>query len=203
MGQCCVAGSRTFVHEKIYDKFVAKSRELAQQRTCGDPYEMTTKNGPQVDKEQYSKILELIDAGKKEGARVECGGEAAGGDGFFIKPTVFSGVQDNMRIAKEEIFGPVQQIFKFSSLDEVIERANATHYGLGAAIFTSNIDTAMMFVQGVRAGTVWVNCYNPPCYQAPFGGFKMSGLGREMGEYNLSQYQEIKTVMIKIPQKNS
>lgn len=203
MGQCCVAGSRTFVHEKIYDKFVAKSRELAQQRTYGDPYEMTTKNGPQVDKEQYSKILELIEAGKKEGARVECGGEAVGGDGFFIKPTVFSGVQDNMRIAKEEIFGPVQQIFKFSSLDEVIERANATHYGLGAAIFTSNIDTAMMFVQGVRAGTVWVNCYNPPCYQAPFGGFKMSGLGREMGEYNLSQYQEIKTVMIKIPQKNS
>lgn len=151
----------------------------------------------------FKKKLELIESGKKEGAKLECGGEAAGSKGFFIKPTVFSGVTDNMRIAREEIFGPVQQIFKFSTLDEVIERANDTHYGLGAAIFTRSIDTAMMFVQGVRAGTVWVNCYNAPNYHAPFGGFKMSGIGREMGEYNLSQYQEVKTVMIKIPQKNS
>ncbi|XP_061163728.1 aldehyde dehydrogenase 1A1-like [Saccostrea echinata] len=203
MGQCCVAGSRTFVHEKIYDQFVAKSKEMAEKRTYGDPFEFSTKNGPQVDKDQYEKILELIESGKKEGAKVECGGEAAEGKGFFIKPTVFSGVTDNMRIAREEIFGPVQQIFKFSTLDEVIERANDTQYGLGAAIFTRSIDTAMMFVQGVRAGTVWVNCYNAPNYHAPFGGFKMSGIGREMGEYNLSQYQEVKTVMIKIPQKNS
>uniref|UniRef100_A0A8W8HNP4 Omega-crystallin n=1 Tax=Magallana gigas TaxID=29159 RepID=A0A8W8HNP4_MAGGI len=156
-----------------------------------------------VDEEQYKKILELVESGKTDGAKVECGGAAVGGQGFFIKPTVFSGVTDNMRIAKEEIFGPVQQLFKFKTLDEVIERANATTYGLGAAIFTKNIDNAMMFTQGVRAGTVWVNLYDVVHPQAPFGGFKMSGLGRELGEYGISAYQEVKSVIMKIPQKNS
>nr|XP_011436817.2 retinal dehydrogenase 1 [Crassostrea gigas] len=204
-GQCCIAGSRTFVHEKIYDQFVAKSRELAEKRTqvTGDPFDPNTQQGPQVDEEQYKKILELVESGKTDGAKVECGGAAVGGQGFFIKPTVFSGVTDNMRIAKEEIFGPVQQLFKFKTLDEVIERANATTYGLGAAIFTKNIDNAMMFTQGVRAGTVWVNLYDVVHPQAPFGGFKMSGLGRELGEYGISAYQEVKSVIMKIPQKNS
>ncbi|XP_062585610.1 aldehyde dehydrogenase 1A1-like, partial [Saccostrea cucullata] len=204
-GQCCIAGSRTFVHEKIYDEFVAKSREMADKRliATGDPFDPNTAQGPQVDEEQYTKILDLIESGKKEGAKVESGGAAVGGDGYFIKPTVFSGVTDNMRIAKEEIFGPVQQIFKFKTLDEAIERANATEYGLGAAIFTKSIDNAMMFTQGVRAGTVWVNLYDVVNPQAPFGGFKMSGIGRELGEYGLSAYQEVKSVIMKIPQKNS
>ncbi|XP_061172256.1 aldehyde dehydrogenase 1A1-like [Saccostrea echinata] len=204
-GQCCIAGSRTFVHEKIYDEFVAKSREMADKRltATGDPFDPKTAQGPQVDEEQYNKILELIESGKKEGAKVESGGAAVGGDGYFIKPTVFSGVTDNMRIAKEEIFGPVQQIFKFKTLDEAIERANATEYGLGAAIFTKSIDNALMFTQGVRAGTVWVNLYDVVNPQAPFGGFKMSGIGRELGEYGLSAYQEVKSVIMKIPQKNS
>ncbi|XP_061172257.1 aldehyde dehydrogenase 1A1-like [Saccostrea echinata] len=204
-GQCCYAGSRTFVHEKIYDQFIAKTRELAEKRLelTGDPFDPRTTHGPQVDETQYKKILELIDSGKKEGAKVESGGAALEREGFFIKPTVFSGVTDNMRIAKEEIFGPVQQIFKFKTLDEVIKRANSTEYGLAAAIFTTNVDNAMMFTQGVRAGTIWVNNYETLSAQAPFGGFKMSGIGRELGEYGLSAYQEVKSVIMKIPQKNS
>ncbi|XP_048737371.1 retinal dehydrogenase 2-like isoform X2 [Ostrea edulis] len=204
-GQCCMAGSRTFVHEKIYDQFVAKSRELAKERLSmtGDPFDLKTKQGPQVDEDQYKKILEMIESGKKDGAKLESGGAAVGGDGYFIQPTVFSGVTDNMRIAKEEIFGPVQQIFKFKTLDEAIERANSSQYGLGAAIFTKSIENAMMFTQGIRAGTVWVNLYLILSPQAPFGGFKMSGLGRELGEYSMSLYQEVKTVIMKIPQKNS
>ncbi|XP_069138373.1 aldehyde dehydrogenase, mitochondrial-like [Argopecten irradians] len=203
MGQCCVAGSRTFVQEDIYDEFVKMSIAKAEGRKVGNPFESCTQSGPQVDDEQYNKILELIESGKKEGAKCEYGGEKANDEGYYIKPTVFSGVEDHMRIAKEEIFGPVQQIFKFKNMEEVLERANNTLYGLGAAIFTTNIDKAMTFVQGVKAGTVWVNCYNVVNPQAPFGGFKMSGLGRELGEYGLQNYLEVKNVVMKIPEKNS
>jgi acyl-CoA reductase-like NAD-dependent aldehyde dehydrogenase len=202
-GQCCCAGSRCFVEESVYDEFVKKSVARAQRRTVGDPFDEKNEQGPQVDKEQFEKILGLIEAGKKEGAKLECGGKRSGENGFFIEPTVFSDVKDDMRIAKEEIFGPVQQLLKFKTLDEVIERANATSYGLAAAVFTKDIDKAFTIANSVRAGTVWVNCYDIlPC-QAPFGGFKMSGTGRELGEYGLQQYSEIKTVTIKLPQKNS
>ena len=202
-GQCCVAGSRTFVHEKIYDEFVKKTVALAATRKVGDPWDKETKQGPQVDEEQFNKIFDLIEAGKKEGAKLQCGGSRAADKGYFIQPTVFSDVTDNMRIAKEEIFGPVQNIIKFKDMNEVLERANNTMYGLGAAVFTNNINTAMTFSQGVQAGTVWVNCYNVVSAQAPFGGFKMSGLGRELGEYGISQYYEVKNVVMKIPEKNS
>jgi len=204
MGQCCVAGTRTFVHEKIYDDFVKKSAELASKRKVGDPYCADTINGPQIDNEQFNKILGLIEKGKAEGAKVEAGGDRVQGtEGYFIQPTVFSNVTDNMTIAREEIFGPVQQLLKFSSVEEAIERANSTSYGLGAAVFTKDINKALTFVNGVRAGTVWVNAYNAVTPQAPFGGFKMSGVGRELGEYGLQQYVEVKNVVIKIPQKNS
>lgn len=202
MGQCCIAGSRTFVHEEIYDEFVKKSVERAKRRTVGDPW-TDVENGPQIDEEQFNKILGLIKAGEEDGAKLECGGRRHGDKGYFIQPTVFSGVQDNMRIAREEIFGPVQSIFKFKTMEEVLERANDTYYGLAAAVFTNDINTAMTYVQGVKAGTVWVNCYEVVNAQAPFGGFKMSGLGRELGEYGLSQYTEVKNVVFKIPQKNS
>lgn len=198
MGQCCIAGSRTFVQEEIYDDFVKKSRELAMQRKVGDPYEAGVQNGPQIDDEQFNKILELIESGKKEGAKLEIGGSRLGDKGYFIAPTVFSDVQDNMRIAKEEIFGPVQQLFKFKTMDEVIERANNTSYGLAAAVFTKDINKALTFAQGVQAGTCWINCYEVVKAQAPFGGFKMSGLGRELGEYGLSAYTETKTVYVKM-----
>ena len=202
-GQCCCAGSRTYVQESIYDEFVKKSVERAKNRKVLDPLDPECEQGPQVDQEQFDKILELIESGKKEGAKLECGGQRAGDKGYFVQPTVFTGVQEDMRIAKEEIFGPVMQIMKFKTVDEVIERANRTNYGLAASVFTKDLDKAMMLAQAIRAGTVWINCYGVLEAQAPFGGFKESGSGREMGEYGLRQYSEIKTVTIKLPQKNS
>ncbi|XP_053558477.1 aldehyde dehydrogenase 1A1 [Bombina bombina] len=202
-GQCCIAGSRIFVEEPIYEEFVRRSVEKAKSRVLGDPLTPGVQQGPQIDKEQYDRILELIESGKKEGAKLECGGKAWGNKGFFIEPTVFSDVKDDMRIAKEEIFGPVQQILKFKTIDEVIERANNTTYGLAAGVFTKDMDKAMTFAAALQAGTVWINCYSAMSSQCPFGGFKMSGNGREMGEYGLQQYTEVKTVTMKIPQKNS
>uniref|UniRef100_A0A0B6Z5J3 Omega-crystallin n=1 Tax=Arion vulgaris TaxID=1028688 RepID=A0A0B6Z5J3_9EUPU len=201
MGQCCVAGTRTFVHENIYDEFVAKSRELAKSRKIGDPFDSNTVNGPQIDQEQFNKILGLIESGKLEGAKLEVGGERHGDKGYFIKPTVFSNVTDDMRIAREEIFGPVQQILKFKDLDEVIQRANNTSYGLGASVFTNDINKALIFAHSVQAGTVWVNDHNHVAPQSPFGGFKMSGLGRELGEYGLQNYVEVKHVVVKLGRK--
>lgn len=203
MGQCCCAGTRTFVQEGIYDEFVKRSCALTKKKVIGDPFDEKTEHGPQVDGEQFNKILELIDSGVKEGAKLEIGGKRVGTKGYFIAPTIFSNVQDNMRIAREEIFGPVQQILKFKTLEEVLERANDTQYGLGSGVVTKNIDTALMFAQGIKAGSVWVNCYDATMPQTPFGGFKMSGQGRELGEDGLHEYLEIKTVTVKIPQKNS
>ena len=202
-GQCCCAGSRTFVEESIYDEFVKKSVEKATKIKVGDPFDKNTDQGPQVDKDQFDKILDLIDSGKKEGAKLECGGKQVGDKGYFVEPTVFTDVSDDMRIAKEEIFGPVMQIMKFKTLDEVIERANKSNYGLAAAVFTKNIDRALMVAQGLQSGSIWINCQNALLVQAPFGGFKESGIGRELSEYALHEYTEVKTITIKIPQKNS
>ncbi|WAQ99846.1 AL1A1-like protein [Mya arenaria] len=179
MGQCCVAGSRTFVHEDIYDEFVRRCVERAKKRTVGDPWS-NVENGPQIDEEQMNKILSLVDSGKEQGAKLQCGGSRLGDKGFYIQPTVFSDVTDDMRIAQEEIFGPVQSIFKFKTMGEVLRRANDTSYGLAAACFTNDINTAMTFTQGIKAGSVWVNCYEVVNAQSPFGGFKMSGIGREL-----------------------
>ncbi|XP_056379145.1 aldehyde dehydrogenase 1A1 [Hyla sarda] len=202
-GQMCVAGSRLFVEESIYEEFVRKSVERAKKRVLGDTLSPTTQQGPQIDKEQYDRILELIESGKKEGAKLECGGGPWGDKGFYIQPTVFSNVKDDMRIAKEEIFGPVQQIMSFKTIDEVIKRANNTTYGLAAGVFTKDLDKAITVSSALQAGTVWVNCYITMSPQGPFGGFKMSGNGREMGEYGLHAYTEVKTVTMKISKKNS
>uniref|UniRef100_A0A452I3B6 aldehyde dehydrogenase (NAD(+)) n=1 Tax=Gopherus agassizii TaxID=38772 RepID=A0A452I3B6_9SAUR len=202
-GQCCIAGSRIFVEEPIYEEFVRRSVERAKKITLGDPLSCGVNQGPQINKQQFHKILDLIESGKKEGAKLECGGGPWGDKGYFIQPTVFSNVTDDMRIAKEEIFGPVQQIMKFKTVDEVIKRANNTHYGLAAAVFTKDLDKALTFATALQAGTVWVNCYSAVSAHCPFGGFKMSGNGREMGEYGIHEYIEVKTVTIKIPQKNS
>ena len=203
MGQCCNAATRIFVEESIYDEFVKRSIERAKKRKLGDPFDPSSEQGPQIDQEQFDKIMDLIESGKKEGATLGCGGKRFGEKGLFIEPTVFSDVKDNMRIAKEEIFGPVMQILKFKTIDEVIERANNTSYGLAASVMTKDLDKALTVAQGVRAGTVWVNTYGAVKPQTPFGGFKESGNGRELGEYGLQQYSEIKTVTIKLPQKNS
>ena len=202
-GQCCSAASRTFVEESIYDEFVKRSIERATKRKVGDPFDPDCEQGPQIDQDQFDKIMDLIESGKKEGAKLGCGGRRFGDKGFFIEPTVFSDVQDNMRIAKEEIFGPVMQILKFKTVEEVVQRANNTNYGLAASVMTSDLDKALMVSQALQAGSVWVNCYNMITAQTPFGGFKHSGNGRELGEYGLQQYSEIKAVTIKLPQKNS
>ncbi|XP_055019598.1 aldehyde dehydrogenase, mitochondrial [Boleophthalmus pectinirostris] len=202
-GQCCCAGSRTYVQADIYDEFVERSAERAKRRVVGDPFDLRTEQGPQVDQEQFNKILGYISTGKKEGAKLLCGGGVAADRGYFIQPTVFGDVQDNMTIAREEIFGPVMQILKFKSLEEVVERANDSIYGLAAAVFTKDLDKAHYISNGLRAGTIWINCYDVFGAQAPFGGYKASGNGRELGEYGLEAYTEVKTVTIKVPQKNS
>ncbi|XP_073474464.1 retinaldehyde dehydrogenase 3 [Aquarana catesbeiana] len=200
-GQCCTAASRVYVEESVYPEFVRRSVDHAKRRILGDPFDFKTEHGPQIDQEQFDKILEYIQSGKDEGAKLECGGSAVGGRGFFIKPTVFSEVTDDMRIAKEEIFGPVQSILKFKSIDDVIKRANNTEYGLTAAVFTESLDKALSVASALQSGTVWINCYNALHAQTPFGGFKMSGNGRELGEYALAEYTEVKTVTIKLSQK--
>ncbi|XP_076054999.1 aldehyde dehydrogenase [Oratosquilla oratoria] len=202
-GQCCCAGSRIYVEDAVYDEFVERSVERAKKRSVGNPFDPNIEQGPQVDGVQMGKILELIDSGKKEGAKMLCGGNRYGDTGYFVEPTVFADVEDHMKIAKEEIFGPVQQIFKFSDVNELIERANNTIYGLAASVFTKDIDKANLFAQGLRAGTVWINCYDVLNAQTPFGGYKMSGQGRENSEYALRNYLEVKSVITKLPAKNS
>ncbi|XP_041014594.1 benzaldehyde dehydrogenase, mitochondrial-like isoform X2 [Juglans microcarpa x Juglans regia] len=199
-GQCCCAGSRTFVHERVYDEFVEKSKALALKRAVGDPFKVGTQQGPQIDTEQFEKILGYIRSGVEDGATLEAGGGRLGNKGYYIKPTVFSNVKDDMLIAREEIFGPVQSILKYKDLDDVIHRANSTPYGLAAGVFTQDIDTANTLTRALRAGTVWVNCFDTFDAAIPFGGYKMSGHGREKGIYGLSNYLQVKAVVT--PLKN-
>lgn len=201
-GQICCAGSRTFVQEKIYDEFVKRSVELAKKRKVGNQFAADTLQGPQVDKDTFDKIITYIDYGKKDGAKLEIGGKTIGTEGFFVEPTVFSNVTDDMRIARDEIFGPVQSILKFKTLEEVIERANNTNYGLAAGVLTKNLNNALTFANAVEAGTVWVNCYIATAVNTPFGGYKESGIGRELGEEGLDAYLETKAVSIKLPTRN-
>jgi len=197
-GQVCCAGSRTFVHEDIYDEFVAESKLLANERKVGDPFSLETSQGPQISQRQFDTIMKLIDAGKKGGATVQCGGGRHGTEGYFIQPTVFSDVTDDMQIARDEIFGPVQSIFKFKGVQEVIDRANDTSYGLGAGVLCNDISKAMTVANRIYSGAVWVNNFSHLSVQCPFGGFKMSGHGRELGEYGLQEYTEVKCITIKL-----
>jgi aldehyde dehydrogenase (NAD+) len=197
-GQSCCAGSRTFVEEKIYDEFVERSAARAKKRRVGDPFSPRTEQGPQVDAIQLEKVLAYIESGMRDGARLVAGGNRRNEPGYFVDPTVFADVQDSMTIAQEEIFGPVMSIIKFKTIEEVVERANRTVYGLAAAVWTRDIGKAHAVANSVRAGTVWVNCYNVLDAAAPFGGFKQSGTGRELGEYGLQQYTEVKTVTLKL-----
>nr|XP_014094615.1 aldehyde dehydrogenase X, mitochondrial isoform X3 [Bactrocera oleae] len=197
-GQSCCAGSRTYVHEKIYDKFVAKAVAAAKARKVGNPFDESVKQGPQIDDEMVNKVLDYIESGKKEGAKLQCGGKRIGKVGYFIEPTVFSDVTDKMRIAQEEIFGPVQSIFKFSNIEEIIDRANDVVYGLAAGVITNDINKATKFANNVNAGSVWINCYDAVLPQTPFGGYKQSGIGRELGKDGLDSYLETKTITMKL-----
>ncbi|KAG7385813.1 Aldehyde dehydrogenase, mitochondrial [Phytophthora pseudosyringae] len=199
-GQCCIAGTRVYVQEGIYEEFVRRSVEAASARVVGDPFSPKTQQGAQIDETQFEKILGYIDEGVKEGARLLTGGKRHGDKGWFVEPTVFADVTDDMSIAREEIFGPVMSILKFKTIDEVIERANDSVYGLGAGVVTKNIDNAIKISNGIRSGTVYVNCYDVFDANTPFGGFKDSGVGRENGELGLRNYLEHKTVIIKRPE---
>ena len=197
-GQCCCAGSRLFVEDAIHDDFVERVVKRAKSRKLGNPFDPATTQGPQVDQDQFNKILHYIDSGKKAGAKCVTGGKRRGQQGFYVEPTIFTGVTDDMAISQEEIFGPVLSVLPFKSIDEVIERANRTHYGLAAAVWTRDVAKAHKIAHSVRAGTVWINCYDVFDAAAPFGGFKQSGLGRELGEVALSNYTELKTVTMSL-----
>ncbi|PBP20732.1 aldehyde dehydrogenase [Diplocarpon rosae] len=197
-GQCCCAGSRVYVQSGIYDKFVQRFKERASANKVGDPFGADTFQGPQVSQLQYDRIMGYIRAGKEEGATVVTGGERHGDKGYFIQPTIFSNVTEDMKIMQEEIFGPVCSIAKFESEEEVIQTANNSTYGLAAAVHTNNLNTAIRVANALRAGTVWVNQYNMLHHQLPFGGYKESGIGRELGEAALSNYTQTKTVSIRL-----
>jgi len=197
-GQCCCAGSRVFVQDGIYDKFIEKFQAHVANLKVGDPFHEESFQGPQISQIQYDRIMNYIDVGKKEGAKVLMGGERHGTEGYFIQPTVFTDVKPDMKIVSEEIFGPVVVIAKFTSDEDIIHLANDTAYGLAAAVFSRDITRALETANKLRAGTVWVNCYNTLHPQIPFGGYKESGFGREQGEYALDNYTQVKSVHVNL-----
>lgn len=197
-GQVCCAGSRLYVHKKVYDNVLSDMVDHAKKIKVGNGLLPDTQMGPLVSSEQFSRVNDYIDIGLKEGAqRITAAVEAEElANGYFVTPTVFSDVSDDMTIAQEEIFGPVLAAMPFDDLDEVIERANRSAYGLAASVWTQNLSTAHKLADRIRAGTVWVNCYNVFDAASPFGGYKQSGIGREMGSYALELYTEVKSVWI-------
>lgn len=197
-GQCCCAGSRIYVQEGIYDKFIEAFKERTLANKVGDPFDHDTFQGPQVSKLQYDRIMGYIEEGKKAGAKLETGGERHGEEGYFIKPTIFSNVTHDMKIVQEEIFGPVCTVAKFSTEEEVVKLANSSNYGLAAAVHTNHLNTAIRVANSLKAGTVWVNSYNLLHHQMPFGGYKESGIGRELGEAALANYTQTKSVAIRL-----
>ncbi|KAI9263190.1 aldehyde dehydrogenase domain-containing protein [Phascolomyces articulosus] len=197
-GQCCCAGTRIFVQEGIYDKFLERFKEYTSKTKVGDPFDQDTFQGPQVSQVQFDRIMSYIKTGKEEGATCFMGGNRLGDSGYFIEPTVFTDVKGSMKIMQEEIFGPVVAVSKFKDVDDVIDKAHDTTYGLAAAVFTQNITRAVTVANRLEAGTVWVNCYNELDYNTPFGGYKQSGIGRENGEYALENYYQVKAVKINV-----
>ncbi|ORZ20267.1 aldehyde dehydrogenase domain-containing protein [Absidia repens] len=197
-GQCCCAGSRVYVQEGVYDKFLEKFKALTEQTNVGDPTDEATFQGPQISQVQYDRIMGYIESGKSEGAKVYLGGARHGDKGYFIQPTVFTDVTPKMKIVQEEIFGPVVVVSKFKDVDEVIDLAHDTTYGLAAAVFTENVTRAIDVSNRLEAGTVWVNAYNVLNPQVPFGGYRQSGVGRENGEYALDNYLQVKTVRVNL-----
>jgi len=195
-GQCCVASSRLFVQDTIYDKFVEAAVKKAQAIKVGPHTDAAADQGPQVDDIQFERVMGYIKKGKEEGATVATGGERYGTKGYFLQPTVFTDVTDDMTIAKEEIFGPVMSILKFSTDDEVVQRANSTIFGLAAGVISKSSSRALGIANQLRAGTVWVNCYDNFDAAAPFGGYKQSGHGRDKGEAALDNWLETKCIML-------
>jgi aldehyde dehydrogenase (NAD+) len=197
-GQVCAAGTRIFVQHDIYDKFVDDLTKFTEGLTVGDPLDSKTKMGPVVSKEQFDRIKGYLELGKHEGAKVTIGGEAAPGKGYFIKPTVFADVSNQMKIAREEIFGPVATAIPFRDEADAVFQGNDTTYGLAAAVWTRDISRAHKVARALKAGTVWVNTYGSVDPISPFGGYKQSGFGRELGKHSIELYTQVKSVYVKL-----
>ncbi|KAH8827618.1 aldehyde dehydrogenase domain-containing protein [Flagelloscypha sp. PMI_526] len=200
-GQTCCAGTRVYVQQSIYDKFLELFVKAVGSTTVGDPFAHGIAQGPQVSQMQYDRIMGYIESGKSEGAKIAVGGERHGNEGYFILPTIFTDVHHDMKIVKEEIFGPVGVVMPFQDEEDVIKQANNTVYGLAASVFSLNINRALNTAHKLKAGTAWVNCANTLDPQLPFGGFKQSGIGRELGEYALENYTTVKAVHVNLGMK--
>jgi acyl-CoA reductase-like NAD-dependent aldehyde dehydrogenase len=197
-GQVCVAGTRILVHESIHDEFAEALAKQISFYKIGDPFAEDTMLGPVVSDEQFQRVTSYVSLGLEEGARIATGGEAISSPGYFIEPTLFAGVDNDMRLAREEIFGPVAALIPFSDVDEAVRIANDTDYGLAAAIATSNVSNAHTLAHRLRAGVVWVNTHGELDLSFPFGGFKQSGIGRELGPQSLDNFTELKSVFIRL-----
>ncbi len=198
-GQVCSNGTRVFVQKGIKERFLKRLKERTEAITLGDPRDMATQMGPVVSAGQLEKILGYIEAGKREGARLITGGKRAGGnDGFYVQPTVFADVTDDMTIAREEIFGPVMAVLDFDGEDEVVARANGTEFGLSAGVFTNDMARAHRVVGALDAGTCWINAYNLTPVETPFGGSKQSGVGRENSKAAIEHYTQVKSVYVNL-----
>ena len=199
-GQTCLAGSRVLVEDSIHDAFVDRLVAFAKRARLGDPADPGTQVGPVTTRPQYEKILSYIEIARAEGARCVLGGgpapHPAGGKGLFVQPTIFADVTNSMRIAREEVFGPVMSVLRFGDQDEAIRIANDSDYGLAAGVWTQNLRRALEMSDALAAGTVWVNTYRAVSYLAPFGGYKASGIGRENGAEALTAYTQTKTVWL-------
>ena len=193
-GQCCVAGSRLYVEADRFDEVVAGVADIAKSMKLGDGFDPDTQMGPLVSDEQLGKVSGFLDSGRQEGATIVTGGARHGDRGYFFQPTVIAKTRPDMRVVREEIFGPVVVASPFQSMDEIAATANDSPYGLGAGIWTKDISKAHALAKRIRAGTVWINCYNVFDAALPFGGFKQSGWGREMGHEALEAYTEVKAV---------
>jgi aldehyde dehydrogenase (NAD+) len=201
-GQVCCAGSRLFVEEPMYDEFTEKVSTFAQQVKLGPPLDPQTRMGPLVSEEQYDRVKRYLQLGKQEGATVKAGGEAATegafAKGYFVKPTVFTNVKNSMRIAQEEIFGPVVAAIPFKDENDAVLQGNDTMYGLSAGVWTKDVSKAHKMARALKAGTVWINCYGQIDPTSPFGGYKQSGFGRELGKHSLELYTQVKQVWLKV-----
>jgi len=199
-GQCCCAGSRLFIEQKAYDKVVPRLIEYSEKIKLGPGMDPASEMGPLVSSEQYDRVTGYLAAGKKEGAKAVAGGGRPKelSKGYFVRPTVFADVKPDMKVIREEIFGPVVCAIPFKDVEEVAAAGNDTTYGLAAAVWTRDIQKAHRMAETLKAGTVWINCYNVFDAASPFGGYKQSGFGREMGKAALELYTQIKSVWVNL-----